>query len=32
MAEARSAMVVEASTVEAAQGMEADTGKRGFFA
>jgi len=25
-------VVVAASTVEAAQGMEADTGKRGFFA
>jgi hypothetical protein len=31
-AEARSAVVVAASTVGAEQGMEADTGKRGFFA
>ena len=31
-AEARSAAVAAASTVEAAQVMEADTGKRGFFA
>ena len=31
-AEARSAVVAAASMVEAAQVMEADTGKRGFFA